>query len=72
MRKEASLDMWKTLYNLTDELKALEPWKDLSDLDFIGIQENGREEPVFVSMTIWLLARRSSWIPFNRLSNSDN
>ena len=48
MRKEASLDMWKTLYNLTDELKALEPWKDLSDLDFIGIQENGREEPVFV------------------------
>ena len=48
MRKEASLDMWKTLYNLTDELKALEPWKDLGDLDFIGIQENGREEPVFV------------------------
>jgi len=48
MRKEASRDMWKTLYNLTDELKALEPWKDLSNLDFIGIQENGREEPVFV------------------------
>ena len=48
MRKEASLDMWKTLYNLTAELKELEPWKDLSDLDFIGIQENGREEPVFV------------------------
>ena len=39
MRKEASLDMWKTLYNLTDELKALEPWKNLGDLDFIGIQE---------------------------------
>ena len=50
MRKEASLDMWKTLYNLTAELKELEPWKDLSDLDFIGIQENGREEPVFVSV----------------------
>lgn len=48
MRKEASLDMWKTLYNLAGELKALEPWTDLADLDFIGIQENGREEPVFV------------------------
>lgn len=48
MRKEASLDMWKTLYNLTAELKDLEPWKELGDLDFIGIQENGREEPVFV------------------------
>ena len=51
MRKEAALDMWKTLYNLTEELKALEPWKDLGDLDFIGIQENGREEPVFVRIT---------------------
>ncbi len=48
MRKDASLDMWKTLYNLTAELKALEPWKELGDLDFIGVQENGREEPVFV------------------------
>ena len=48
MRKEASLNMWKTLYNLTDELKQLQPWEDLCDLDFIGIQENGREEPVFV------------------------
>ena len=48
MRKEASLDMWKTLYNLTAELKELKPWEDLGDLDFIGIQENGREEPVFV------------------------
>jgi len=48
MRKEASLDMWKTLYNLTAELKELQPWDDLGALDFIGIQENGREEPVFV------------------------
>lgn len=50
MRKEASLDMWKTLYNLTAELKELKPWEDLCDMDIIGIQENGREEPVFVSV----------------------
>ena len=51
MRKEASADLWKMLYDLTDELKELKPWKELGDMDLIGIQENGREEPVFCSIT---------------------
>ncbi len=50
MRKEATADLWKMLYDLTDELKELKPWEDLWDMDLIGIQENGREEPVFCSI----------------------
>ena len=50
MRKEASMDLWKTLYNLAGELKELNPWEELWDLDIIGIQENGKDEPVFVSI----------------------
>lgn len=50
MRKEAPKDLWNMLYNLADELKALRPWEDLWDVDLIGIQENGRQEPVFVSV----------------------
>ena len=50
MRKEASADLWKMLYNLADELKELKPWEDLWDMDLIGIQENGRDEPVFCSV----------------------
>ena len=50
MRKEASLELWKTLYHLIDEIRELAPWKELYDMDLIGIQENGREEPVFCSV----------------------
>lgn len=50
MRREATLDLWRMLHNLAGELKELEPWKDLWDLDLIGIQENGKDEPVFVSV----------------------
>lgn len=51
MKKQAEYELWKTLYNLIDELKELAPWNELYDMDLIGIQENGREEPVFCSIT---------------------
>ncbi len=36
MRKEASLDQWKELYDATLKLKALEPWKYLDSTDHDG------------------------------------
>lgn len=50
MEKQASMDLWKSLYEAVIELKVLEPWKDLWDLDLIGIQEPGWEEPIFCSV----------------------
>ncbi len=37
--EEASMDQWKELYNLTDELHALEPWKHFSDRDLICVND---------------------------------
>lgn len=45
MRKEASLEQWKELYELGIELKGLEPWKDFWDMDLIVICPKGRKEP---------------------------
>ena len=49
MRKEASLNQWKELYDETLKLKALEPWKYLDSADLIAIKLQGMEEPVFMS-----------------------
>ena len=43
MRKEASLEQWKALYEVTTRIKEMKPWERLWDLDIIGIQ-NGKEE----------------------------
>ncbi|WP_434690853.1 DUF7309 domain-containing protein [Hungatella sp. SB206] len=50
MRKEASLDQWKELYDVTLNLKELEPWKYLDSADLIAIKLQGIEEPVFMSV----------------------
>lgn len=50
MRKEASLDQWKELYDAALKLKALEPWKYLDSTDLIAIKLQGMEEPVFMSV----------------------
>jgi len=50
MRKEASTEQWKALYESATRLKVVEPWKDFWDLDLIGIQKGTEEETVFFSI----------------------
>ncbi|MBT9777201.1 hypothetical protein GPL15_11875 [Clostridium sp. MCC353] len=50
MRKEASLEMWRELYDLAIEIKKLEPWKYLWDMDLIEMHLPGYQEPVYCSV----------------------
>lgn len=50
MRKEASIEAWKKLYDITLKLKELEPWNLLGDTDLIAIVPKGRKDPVFCSV----------------------
>ena len=50
MRKEASINAWKQLYDITLKLDKLEPWNDLGDTQLVTIQLKDREEPVFCSV----------------------
>lgn len=38
MRKEASIDLWRDLYELACNIRVLEPWNYLWDMDLIGIE----------------------------------
>lgn len=38
MRKEATLEQWKTLYEAATKIKEQKPWEQLWDMDLIGIQ----------------------------------
>ncbi len=38
MRKEASMDQWRALYDITDHLKQMEPWNLFFDTDLLCIQ----------------------------------
>lgn len=49
MRKEASLEQWKGLYEAATRLKELKPWEKLWDMDLIAIQY-GEEDIVFFSI----------------------
>lgn len=42
MRKEASIQEWKDLYQAATIIKELKPWEHFWDMDLIGIQEIGR------------------------------
>ena len=50
MRKEASLDLWHELYDVTLNLRALEPWNYFWDSDIVAIELAEGEEPVFCSI----------------------
>ena len=50
LRKEASINAWKQLYDITLKLDKLEPWNDLGDTQLVTIQLKDREEPVFCSV----------------------
>lgn len=50
MRKEASLELWKELYEVTENIRILKPWNYFWDTDLIGIILRGEKEPVFCSI----------------------
>lgn len=45
MRKEASIEQWKTLYEAGTRIKELKPWEKFWNMDLIGIRY-GTEEPL--------------------------
>lgn len=50
MRKEASLEQWRTLYEAATRIKELKPWEQFWDMDLIGIRYGGKEDTVFFSI----------------------
>lgn len=49
MRKEASLEQWRYLFNIGLMIRDMEPWKDFDDMDIITIELPGYKEPFFCS-----------------------
>ncbi len=50
MRKEATLEQWKELYEVATRLKEMKPWEKFWDMDIIGIQEGAEEDAAFYSI----------------------
>ena len=50
MRKEATLEQWKSLYEAATRIKGLKPWDRFWDMDLIGIRYGKDEETVFFSI----------------------
>ena len=50
MRKEASLEQWKELYEVATRLKERKPWEKFWDMDLIGIRNGAAEDTVFFSI----------------------
>lgn len=50
MRKEASLEQWRALYETTTRMKELKPWEKFWDMDLIGIKYGEDEDIVFFSI----------------------
>lgn len=50
MRKEASIEQWNALYEVTIDIKKLEPWKYIWDMDIITIILPEYEEPFYCSV----------------------
>ena len=50
MRKEASLDQWKVLYEAATRIGELKPWEKFWDLDLIGIRYGEEDDMVFFSI----------------------
>ena len=47
---EPSLEQWKELYEITNKIKLMTPWKHLWDADLITIAPAGYKEPVYCSI----------------------
>ena len=50
MGKEASLEQWRVLYDITDCIKKMEPWKLFFDTELLCIQPENPEDLVFISI----------------------
>ncbi len=50
MRKEATIEQWKELYEVATRLKAMKPWDKFWDLDIIGIRAGADEDIAFYSI----------------------
>ncbi len=47
MRKEASLEQWKVLYEAATRIEGLKPWEKFWDLDLIGVRNGSEDETTF-------------------------
>ncbi len=50
MRKEASLEQWRVLYETATRIKEKKPWEQLWDMDLIAVQNGAPEDTVFFSI----------------------
>lgn len=50
MRKEASLEQWKILYEAATRIREMKPWEKLWDTDLIGVKYGSEEDTVFFSI----------------------
>lgn len=50
MRTEATIEQWKTLYEVTMRIKELKPWEKFWDMDLIGVIKDDDEDSVFYSI----------------------
>lgn len=50
MRKEATIEQWKALYESATRLKEMKPWEKFWDLDIIAVQNGKEEDTVFYSI----------------------
>lgn len=50
MRKEASLEQWRVLYEAATRIKERKPWEKFWDMDLIGIRDGAEEDTVFFSI----------------------
>ena len=50
MRKEASLEQWRVLYEAATRIKELKPWEKFWDMNLIGVRNGSEEDTVFYSI----------------------
>lgn len=50
MRKEASLEQWRELYEAATRIKEMKPWEKFWDMDLIGVRNGAEEDTIFYSI----------------------
>ena len=50
MRKEASIEQWKTLYEAGTRIKELKPWEKFWDMDLVDVRYGDEEKTIFFSI----------------------